>query len=104
MSRKSKIDPVEKVKIVERYLNGKIGIIQAGMELGGGVMGEYYKSLTRTVQRMHSPDLCPFTIDSSLSLFSNRPAGCFRIGWYIFQDPALIRNKDALLFPESQYP
>ncbi|WP_279238086.1 hypothetical protein [Faecalicatena contorta] len=35
MSRKSKIDPVEKVKIVERYLNGKIGIIQAGMELGG---------------------------------------------------------------------
>ena len=35
MSRKSKIDPVEKVKIVERYLNGKIGIIQAGMDLGG---------------------------------------------------------------------
>ena len=30
MSRKSKIDPVEKVKIVERYLTGKIGIIQAG--------------------------------------------------------------------------
>jgi transposase len=30
MSRKSKIDPVEKVKIVERYLNGKIGIRQAG--------------------------------------------------------------------------
>ncbi|WP_275891952.1 hypothetical protein [Muricomes sp. OA1] len=39
MSRKSKIDPVEKVKIVERYLNGKIGIIQAGMELGGGSYG-----------------------------------------------------------------
>lgn len=36
MSRKSKIDPVEKVKIVERYLNGKIGIIQVGKELGGG--------------------------------------------------------------------
>lgn len=30
MSRKSKIDPVEKVKIVERYLNGKISIHQAG--------------------------------------------------------------------------
>jgi transposase-like protein len=30
MSRKSKIDPVEKVKIVERYLNGKISIQQAG--------------------------------------------------------------------------
>ena len=30
MSRKSKIDPVEKVKIVERYLTGKIGIMQAG--------------------------------------------------------------------------
>ena len=30
MSRKSKIDPVEKVKIVERYLGGKIGIRQAG--------------------------------------------------------------------------
>jgi hypothetical protein len=30
MSRKSKIDPVEKVKIVERYLNGKISIRQAG--------------------------------------------------------------------------
>lgn len=34
MSRKSKIDPVEKVKIVERYLDGKIGIRQAGKELG----------------------------------------------------------------------
>lgn len=30
MSRKSKIDPVEKVKIVEGYLKGKIGIRQAG--------------------------------------------------------------------------
>jgi transposase len=30
MSRKSKIDPVAKVKIVERYLTGKIGIRQAG--------------------------------------------------------------------------
>jgi transposase len=30
MSRKSKIDPVEKVKIIEEYLNGKIGIRQAG--------------------------------------------------------------------------
>jgi len=30
MSRKSKIDPVAKVKIVERYLNGKIGIRKAG--------------------------------------------------------------------------
>lgn len=34
MSRKSKIDPVEKVKIVERYLAGEIGICQAGRELG----------------------------------------------------------------------
>ena len=33
MSRKSKIDPVEKVKIVERYLAGEIGICQAGREL-----------------------------------------------------------------------
>ena len=34
MSRKSKINPIEKVKIVERYLNGEIGIRQAGRELG----------------------------------------------------------------------
>ncbi len=34
MSRKSKIEPVEKVKIVERYLAGEIGIRQAGRELG----------------------------------------------------------------------
>ena len=34
MSRRSKIDPVEKVKIVERYLNGEIGMSQAGKELG----------------------------------------------------------------------
>ena len=34
MSRKSKIDPVEKVKIVERYLNGEIGLNQSGKELG----------------------------------------------------------------------
>lgn len=30
MSRKSKIDPVEKVKIVERYLNGTISLREAG--------------------------------------------------------------------------
>lgn len=29
MSRKSKIDPVEKVKMVERYLNGEVGVTQA---------------------------------------------------------------------------
>lgn len=34
MFRKSKIEPVEKVKIVERYLEGEIGIRQAGKELG----------------------------------------------------------------------
>ena len=34
MSRKSKIDPVEKVNIVERYLDGGIGLRQAGKELG----------------------------------------------------------------------
>ncbi|MFR8360001.1 MAG: transposase [Coprococcus comes] len=34
MFRKSKIEPVEKVKIVERYLAGEIGIQQAGKELG----------------------------------------------------------------------
>ena len=34
MSRRSKIDPVEKVKIVERYLYGEIGMSQAGEELG----------------------------------------------------------------------
>ena len=34
MSRKSKIEPAEKVKIVERYLDGEIGIRQAGRELG----------------------------------------------------------------------
>ncbi len=33
MFRKSKIEPVEKVKIVERYLAGEIGIQQAGKEL-----------------------------------------------------------------------
>lgn len=31
MSRKSKIDPVEKVKMVERYLNGEVGITQASI-------------------------------------------------------------------------
>jgi len=30
MFRKGKVDPVEKVKIVEQYLNGEIGIRQAG--------------------------------------------------------------------------
>ena len=34
MFRKSKIEPVEKVKIVERCLAGEIGIQQAGKELG----------------------------------------------------------------------
>ena len=34
MSKKSKIEPVEKVKIVERYLAREIGIWQAGKELG----------------------------------------------------------------------
>lgn len=34
MSRKSKINPIEKVKTVERYLNGAIGIRQAGRKLG----------------------------------------------------------------------
>ena len=34
MSRKSKISPIEKVKTVERYLNGEIGIRQAGRKLG----------------------------------------------------------------------
>ena len=34
MSRKSKIDPVEKVKIVERCLSGEIGIRQAAREFG----------------------------------------------------------------------
>ncbi|EEG91282.1 transposase [Coprococcus comes] len=34
MFRKSKIESVEKVKIVERYLAGEIGIRQAGKELG----------------------------------------------------------------------
>ena len=34
MFRKSKIEPVEKVKIVERYLAGEIGIRKAGKELG----------------------------------------------------------------------
>ena len=34
MSRKSKINPIEKVKTVERYLNGEIGMRQAGRELG----------------------------------------------------------------------
>lgn len=33
MSRKSKINPIEKVKIVERYLRGEIGMRQAGKEL-----------------------------------------------------------------------
>jgi len=32
MSRKNKIDPVEKVKIVERYLKGEIGIREAGRQ------------------------------------------------------------------------
>ena len=34
MFRKSKIEPVEKVKIVERYFAGEIGIRKAGKELG----------------------------------------------------------------------
>ena len=34
MSRKSKINLIEKIKTVERYLNGEIGIRQAGKELG----------------------------------------------------------------------
>lgn len=33
MSRKSKINPIEKVKIVERYLRGEIGMRQAGKEV-----------------------------------------------------------------------
>ena len=34
MSRKSKIDPVVKVKIVEQYLDGEIGLGQASKNLG----------------------------------------------------------------------
>ena len=34
MSKKSKIDPIEKVKMVERYLDGEISLYQAGKELG----------------------------------------------------------------------
>ena len=34
MSRKSKINPIEKVKTVEQYLDGEIGMFQAGKELG----------------------------------------------------------------------
>ena len=34
MSRKSKIDPIVKVEIVEQYLNGKIGLKQACRKLG----------------------------------------------------------------------
>ena len=34
MSRKSKINPIEKVKTVEQYLDGEIGMCQAGKELG----------------------------------------------------------------------
>ena len=33
MSRKSKINSAEKVKIVEQYLNGEIGMRQASKEL-----------------------------------------------------------------------
>jgi transposase len=32
MSRKGKIEPVEKVRIVERYLKGEIGIREAGRQ------------------------------------------------------------------------
>lgn len=45
MSRKSKIDPVEKVKIVERYLNGRIGIKQAGR-----IANTAYQSVQRWVR------------------------------------------------------
>ena len=34
MSRKGKINSVDKVKIVERYFNKEVGIEQAGNELG----------------------------------------------------------------------
>ena len=45
MSRKSKIDPVEKVKIVERYLTGKIGIREAGR-----IANTAYQSVQRWVR------------------------------------------------------
>lgn len=45
MSRKSKIDPITKVKTVERYLNDKVGIRQAGKELGVA-----YQSIQRWIQ------------------------------------------------------
>lgn len=34
MPRKSKIDPIVKVKIVEQYLDGGIGLSQASKKLG----------------------------------------------------------------------
>ena len=34
MSRRSKINPIEKVKIVEGYLNGEIGLNQASKKIG----------------------------------------------------------------------
>ena len=49
MSRKSKIDPVEKVKIVERYLTGKIGIMQAGK-----IANIAYQSVQRWVRIYNS--------------------------------------------------
>ena len=41
MSRKSKIDPIVKVKIVEQYLDGEIGLGQASKTL---------ESLTRVLE------------------------------------------------------
>lgn len=45
MSRKSKIDPVEKVKIVEQYLSGELSIRQAG-----NCLGIAYQSVQRWVR------------------------------------------------------
>ena len=55
MFRKSKIEPVEKVKIVERYLAGEIGIQQAGKELG--VDHHSARTTTPLVDR-EEDDLC----------------------------------------------
>lgn len=49
MSRKSKIDPVVKVKIVEQYLNGELSIKQAG-----SILGIAYQSIQRWIRIYNS--------------------------------------------------
>ena len=63
MSRKSKINSAEKVKIVEQYLNGEIGMRQASKELSIN-----HKSIQEWVSIYKSRGLLDYLINHTTAI------------------------------------